>query len=125
MFSPSRHQILVVDDDSGVRESVALLLVSCGYDVSTAEDGLSALQQLRRTLPILIISDLNMPHMSGYELLSVVRQRFSQIKTVAMSGDYQGDILPPGVVADSFYGKGKSLKRLLATIATLIRTSEA
>jgi DNA-binding response OmpR family regulator len=65
-----------------------------------------------------------MPQMSGYELLSVVRRRFPQIMTVAMSGDYQGDVVPSGVIADAFFAKGQSPKGLLAAIASLIRTSE-
>jgi response regulator RpfG family c-di-GMP phosphodiesterase len=72
----------------------------------------------------LIVSDLNMPQMSGYELLSVVRRRFPQIVTVAMSGDYQGDAVPSGVIADSFFAKGKSPRNLLAMVAGLVRTSE-
>jgi len=124
MAIPSKREILVVDDDPSIRENVALLLVSAGYDVSTAQDGFTALLQLRRTLPDLIVSDLNMPQMSGYELLSIVRRRFPQIMTVAMSGDYQGNAVPSGVIADSFFAKGQSPKGLLATIAALIRTSE-
>ncbi|MBZ5720133.1 MAG: response regulator [Acidobacteriia bacterium] len=123
MFSPSKHQVLLVDDDQSIRESITLLLISSGYDVSTAEDGFTALQQLRRTLPDLIVSDLNMPQMSGYELLSVVRRRFPQIMTVAMSGAYRGDAVPAGVIADGFFAKGSSLKNLLAMIAGLVRTS--
>jgi DNA-binding response OmpR family regulator len=122
--TPSKHEVLLVDDDPGIRESIALLLISAGYDVSTAEDGFTALLQLRRTLPDLIVSDLNMPHMSGYELLSIVRRRFPQIMTVAISGDYQGETLPAGVIADCFFAKGHSPKALLASIASLIRTSE-
>ncbi len=124
MFSPSKHQILVVDDEPNLRESIAMLLVSSGYDVSTADDGFTALGQLRRTLPDLIVSDLNMPRMSGYELLSVVRRRFPQILSVAMSGAYQGDAVPAGVIADSFFAKGESPRNLLGTIAGLVRTSE-
>jgi CheY-like chemotaxis protein len=124
MATPSKPEVLVVDDDSSIRESLALMLVSAGYDVSKAQDGFSALLQLRQTLPDLIVSDLNMPQMSGYELLSVVRRRFPQIVTVAMSGDHRGDTVPSGVIADSFFAKGKSPSSLLATIAGLIRTSE-
>ncbi|MFY9560536.1 MAG: response regulator [Terriglobales bacterium] len=124
MFSPSKHQILVVDDEPSIRETIARLLISSGYDVSTAEDGFTALQQLRRALPALIVSDLNMPQMSGYELLSVVRRRFPQIVTVAMSGAYQGNDVPAGVIADSFFAKGESPRNLLAMIAGLVRTSE-
>jgi len=124
MATPSKREVLVVDDDLSIRESLALVLVSAGYDVSTAQDGFTALLQLRRTLPDVIVSDLNMPQMSGYELLSVVRRRFPQITTVAMSGDYQLDTLPSGVIADCFFPKGQSPKSLLATVAALIRTSE-
>jgi len=123
MATRSKHEVLVVDDDSSIRESLALVLVSAD-DVSTAQDGFTALLQLRRTLPEVIVSDLNMPHMSGYELLSVVRRRFPQIMTVAMSGAYQGDALPSAVIADCFFSKGQSPKSLLPTIAALIRTSE-
>jgi CheY-like chemotaxis protein len=125
MATPSKREVLLVDDDPSIRESLALLLVSAGYDVSSAQDGFTALLQLRRTLPAVIVSDLNMPQMSGYELLSVIRRRFPQIMTVAMSGDYQGDTVPPGVIADCFFPKGQSPKSLLATIAALIRTSES
>jgi len=124
MSSPSRHPILVVDDEPSIRESLALLLDSAGYDVSTARDGFAALTHLKRTLPDLVVSDLNMPQMSGYELLSVVRRRFPQIVTVAMRGDYSGDVVPAGVIADAFFGKGQSLRNLLATIAALIRASD-
>jgi len=98
--------------------------MSAGYDVAAADDGFGALLQLRKMPPDVIVSDLNMPQMSGYELLSVVRRRFPQIMTVAMSGDFQGSAVPSGVIADSFFAKGQSPSGLLAIIAVLIRTSE-
>jgi len=125
MSTPSKYPILVVDDESSIRDSLELLLVSAGYDVSTAKDGFAALMQLKRRLPELIISDLNMPQMSGHEFLSVVRRRFPQIMTVAMSGDYQSDAVPSGVIADAFFAKGQSSTNLLATIAVTIQTSAA
>jgi CheY-like chemotaxis protein len=122
-LSPSKHQILVVDDEPSIREVIALLLSSSGYDVSTAEDGFAALEQLSRSLPDVMVSDLNMPQMSGYELLSVVRRRFPQILSVAMSGSYQGNAVSAGVIADCFYAKGESPGKLLATIWGLVQTS--
>jgi CheY-like chemotaxis protein len=125
MSKPSKHQVLVVDDDESVRNSVAMLLMAAGYEVSTAKNGFDALLQLRRTQPDLIISDLNMPEMSGFELLSVVRRRFPQIPVVAMSGAYQrGDSVPGGVIADGFYAKGYGQPEdLYATVSELIRNS--
>lgn len=71
MPHPSKPQILVVDDEASIRESFAMLLTSVGYDVTIAKDGFDALLQLKRSLPDLIGSDLNMPQMSGFEFLSV------------------------------------------------------
>ena len=88
MSSPSKHQILLVDDELGVRESLTMLLTIAGYDVTTAANGFDALLQFKRTIPDVVISDLNMPEMSGFEFLSVVRRRFPQIPVVAISGAY-------------------------------------
>jgi CheY-like chemotaxis protein len=79
MLNPSRHQVLIVDDDAGVRDSLALLLKASGYEVSTATNGVEALVLLKSGLPAVLLSDLNMPQMSGYELLSTVRQQFPQL----------------------------------------------
>jgi CheY-like chemotaxis protein len=118
--SPSNRQVLVVDDDPAVRESIALLLTSAGYDVIVAEDGFAGLTQLRKALPVVIVSDLDMPGMSGFELLSVIRRRFPQILTVAMSGAYSGEELPFSVIADAFHSKANPPKNLLRTVEHLI-----
>jgi CheY-like chemotaxis protein len=123
----SAHDILVVDDDHAVRTSLEMLLTASSYSVRTAEHGLEALFQLRQTQAALIISDLNMPQMSGFELLSVVRRRFPQIVVIAMSGAYESaDDMPFGVAADAFYPKGRSHPAmLLSMVADLVRTSRA
>ncbi len=69
-------RILVVEDETSVRTSMSLVLAEVGYIVRNAEDGFSALCEIRRETPDIVLSDLNMPGMSGFELLSVVRQRF-------------------------------------------------
>lgn len=127
MLTPSKHEILVVEDDEAVRDSLGLLLQSWGYDVSMATNGFEGLLQLKRSVPAVVLSDLNMPQMSGFEFLSVVRQRFPQISVIAMSGAYHsGDCVPSGVIADAFYSKGHSdTETLLHTVAELIGTSAA
>src|SRR5271166_3476130 len=125
MPNGSKPQILVVDDEPSIRETLGMLLLSVGYEVAMAENGVSAVSQLNRTVPDLIVTDLNMPEMSGIELISHVRSRYPSISIVAMSGDYQGDAVPAGLVADRFYPKGQHPHNLLTTIASLIAMSPA
>ena len=125
MLNGSQPQILIVDDDPGVRESLGMLLMSEGYDVAMADNGVSAVSHLDRTIPDLILTDLNMPQMSGVELISHVRARYPSISIVAMSGDFRGDAAPAGIIADRFYPKGQHPHNLLTTIASLIATSPA
>jgi CheY-like chemotaxis protein len=122
-----KDEILVVDDDESVRNSLVMLLQYSGYTVTTAIHGFDALLQLKRRLPAVVLSDLNMPQMSGFEFLSVVRRRFPQISVIAMSGAYHsGDSVPGGVIADSFYSKGTGTPDVLLQLITgLIETSAA
>ena len=102
MSDPLKHEILIVDDDAAVRDSLGLLLRASGYDISMAVNGFDALLQLKRKVPAIVLSDLNMPQMSGFEFLSVVRRRFPRISVIAMSGAYDsGDSVPGGVIADA------------------------
>jgi CheY-like chemotaxis protein len=126
MSFTSKHQILVVDDEPSLREALKHLMTDAGYRVATAEDGFDALLHLKRSIPNVIISDLNMPRMSGFELLSVVRRRFPRVSVVATSGAYTSTLVPTGVLADAFYAKGQHHpEALLDTVAELIRTSAA
>jgi len=109
MLDAPKHEIMVVDDDAAIRDSLALVLKSGGYDTTTAVNGFDALLQLKRRVPAIVLSDLNMPQMSGFEFLSVVRRRFPQISVIAMSGAYHAEeAIPGGVIADAFYPKGHS-----------------
>lgn len=122
----SKHKVLVVDDDAAVRESLTMLLTAEGYEVSTAVNGFDALLQLKGSLPDVITSDLNMPQMSGFEFLSVVRRRFPHIPVIAISGAFNSpEAVPGGVIADGFYAKGQhEPQTLLRMIAELIRTKD-
>jgi len=102
----TKTRILIVEDDVSVRLTISKLLNDQGYEVSTSSDGFDALLHLREEIPELILSDLNMPQMSGFELLSVVRRRFPEILVVASSGAYDSSEIPNGVLADAFYAKG-------------------
>jgi CheY-like chemotaxis protein len=117
--------LLIVDDEPCIRLSLSQVLTEIGYRVRSAEDGFSALREIGYEVPELILSDLNMPGMSGFEFLSVVRRRFPAIKTIAMSGSFSGDEVPSGVTADAFYGKGSSIRSLLKIIEGLALQARA
>src|SRR5205809_7566883 len=126
MSTALRHRVLVVDDDESVREVFSRMLQTEGYEVTAAHNGFDALLKLKEMVPDVIISDLNMPEMSGFEFLSVVRRRFPKISVIASSGAYASKIVPTGVLADSFYAKGQEdPQTLLNRVADLIQTSAA
>src|SRR6185312_16280795 len=125
MSTAPKKRILIVDDEPSVRATVAMLLAGKGYEICCADDGFDALLQMKSRVPELVISDLNMPQMSGFEFLSVIRRRFPQVLVVAMSGAFEaGDAVPGGVIADAFYAKGANNPGLLLElVADLFLTS--
>jgi CheY-like chemotaxis protein len=80
--------VLVVDDDSGIRDSLAACLEAEGYHVSTASNGVSGLDQLRAAPPDLVIVDLIMPVMNGHQFISRVRgdPATAGVRLVLMTG---------------------------------------
>ena len=109
--------IVVADDNAVLLHILSESLEECGYSVRSAVGGLEALTEIRRRAPDILLSDLNMPRMSGFELLSIVRRRHPKIKVIAMSASCQRRIVPQGVAADAFYEKdATSISQLLLTV---------
>jgi two-component system, chemotaxis family, chemotaxis protein CheY len=67
----SRSQVLVVEDNEQIRELVAAVLEHAGYQVQVAENGAEALDRVREACPQLIVLDLMMPVLNGWEFLEV------------------------------------------------------
>lgn len=119
-----RCRVLLVDDDPLVLETTAAVVRSFGFSVRTAEDGFVALKILREVLPDIILTDLRMPGMSGFELLSIVRRRFPHIPTIAISGEYMLANMPLGLLVDHFFQKGGyTPNQLLSKINEVIAAS--
>ncbi len=115
-------KLLIVDDEPTTRTLMSQIFTQLGHLVRAAEDGFAALTEIRQDIPDLILSDLNMPGMSGFELLSVVRRRFPGIQVIAMSGAFSGDHVQPGVAADAFYEKASSLSSLMRIVDSITNT---
>ena len=117
---PYRNErLLIVDDEPAIRISLSSMLDEIGYPVRAAENGIAALIEIRKEVPDMILSDLNMPGMSGFEFLSVVRRRFPAIPVIAMSGAFSGAEVPSGVAADAFYQKGSDVRSLFKIMESL------
>ena len=104
---PFNYRILFVDDEERLRDIAKTILESQGYEVHCAKDGFAGLVALKESLPDLIISDLQMPNMNGFEFLSVVRQRFPHLPVIVISGEFSGVDVPNSVLADAFFEKSQ------------------
>jgi CheY-like chemotaxis protein len=110
--------ILIVEDEESIRHSFAEVFTYLGYRTRSAADGLAALIEIRQEVPDILLSDLNMPAMSGFELLSVVHRRFPAIYVIAMSGMFTESQFPSGVTADAYYQKGGGIANLVKMVQT-------
>jgi CheY-like chemotaxis protein len=112
------EKILVVDDEPLLRDIFSTVLTEAGYEVNTAVHGFDALLQMKRDMPDLLISDLNMPQMSGFELLSIVRRRFPKVCVIAASGAFSTSTqVPSGIIADAFFSKGEQASTAIVELS--------
>jgi len=113
-----KAKMLIVEDEPVTRILLSQIFRRNGHPVKTAEDGFSALEEIRQEMPDILLSDLNMPGMSGFELLSVVRRRIPGIYVIASSGAFSGESVPNGVAADAFHEKASGLGGLFELVKT-------
>jgi CheY-like chemotaxis protein len=113
-------QVLVVDDTKQIRDLLRAILCTCGYRVLEAEDGLAAQNILMAVHPALVISDLEMPVVSGWDLLTYCHAHCPDLPVMLISGGLLGkrpeiECWAAGVVAKPF-----DLERLRAEIQRLV-----
>lgn len=87
--SKSRAPVLVVEDDPDAREALRDLLEVNGYAVETAENGAQALARLENHLPALVLTDLRMPVMDGWELVAHLRRepRYAALPVAVLTAE--------------------------------------
>lgn len=119
MVMQFKHRVLIVDDDSGIRNITTMVLQINNYDVEAAENGIEAISVLKRKSPHVMISDLRMPYMDGYELLRLARRFFPAMGAIVVSG-LEGIEAPGGDLADAVFAKGEySVADLLNCVSDL------
>jgi CheY-like chemotaxis protein len=116
----ARYRIAIADDDPAVRLLATSLFSKHNYEVTGAENGVQALQVLSKAKPHVLISDIQMPQMDGYELLRIVRAWFPEIGVIAISGTFNMSGPHGDIVADDFLTKGSySMPELLNCVDSL------
>lgn len=83
--SRARPRVLVVDDSAVIRDLLVELLVSSQLEVESAEDGQAALDRLAQTRFDLVVTDVEMPRVDGFELLARIRERFGELPVIMSS----------------------------------------
>lgn len=126
MSSNNPSRVLVIDDDDGVRETVAALLTYEGYAVSTARDGAEGLQALERdSLPDAIILDLMMPGVDGWEFRErQLASRAAALPTIIFSAARGSLPRPrPELEGCAFLSKPFDIDDLVKVVGECITTS--
>jgi CheY-like chemotaxis protein len=108
--------ILVVEDDDQVRGFLSTVLQDQGYAVSAAADGLEAVDQLVCQRFALVVTDVDMPALSGLDLVKRMRELTPETPAIVLSADVarRGDALAAGAVA--FLGKPVKIATLLRVV---------
>jgi DNA-binding response OmpR family regulator len=125
--SGSPFQILIVEDEPALRGSMADLLTFSGYAVTVAKDGLIALQLLAAHIPHLVLTDLMMPGMDGYQLVKHLRSTpaTSEIPIIILSGRTTQDGFDQGVLLgrNKYLTKPFAFSELLSAVDELLVAS--
>lgn len=121
------HKILVVDDETSITTTLALILTNAGFQVSTANDGLSGLEAFDSLRPDLLLTDIVMPRLNGIELAIRARKIAPFCHILLFSGQAAtGDLLREARAQGNDFEllhKPVHPQELLHRIRTLIRVS--
>jgi len=117
--------ILIVDDEAGVRELLGDALRIAGYQTATAPDGMSALTAIRNQKPDLLIVDINMPLMDGFELIERLRSQGDNTPALMLSARADRIDVTRGLTlgADDYVTKPFGLEELLLRVKAILKRS--
>jgi CheY-like chemotaxis protein len=108
--------ILVVDDDLGIRSALAAFLEDAGYLVDEAANGQEALTWLERQHPTLVLLDMRMPVMDGWELARTLRARHIAVPLVVMTAARDAQAWAEEIAAAAYVSKPFDYDVLLSTV---------
>jgi len=117
-------RVLVVDDEPNIRETIAINLQREGLDIAFAEDGLAALDKAREYRPDLVVLDIMMPGMDGFEVCRTLREESTvPILLLSARGEEIDRIVGLELGADDFLVKPFAMRELVAHVRAMLRRS--
>ena len=118
------EKILVVDDDLNICELLRLYLTKEGYDVVIANDGVSAVSMFREESPSLVLLDIMLPRLDGWQVCREIR-KFSEIPIIMLTakGEVFDRVLGLELGADDYVVKPFDTKEIVARIKAVLRRS--
>ncbi len=121
-----RPLVLIVDDDPAIIKFVRANLKAEDFETLTVMDGVEALETIERELPDLVILDLMMPRVDGFEVLSQIRE-WSQVPVIVLSarGDEQDKVKCLDSGADDYISKPFGVDELLSRVRAVLRRVQA
>jgi CheY-like chemotaxis protein len=113
------RRILVVEDDEMMRELLRLHLSSAGYAVEVAEDAITAGYAVLKSPPDLIVCDVEMPHMDGFELVAALRgdEAIPRVPVIFLTSLAEGDAHAKALAPSEYLQKPVRLEELLAAVS--------
>jgi DNA-binding NtrC family response regulator len=117
-----KSRILVVDDEDALRMVLSSELSSSGYDVATASDGDEAITVIQNKKFDLVLLDIKMPKVDGFEVLKFVKKNYPSMKVIMLTGfaDLKNAIESKKHGAEDFVSKPYDLVDLLTTIERVL-----
>ncbi len=116
------EKILVVEDELSLRESLAYSLKKEGYAVETVGDGRSAVEAARRIKPDLLVLDVMLPELDGFEVARILRKEMTTAILMLTARDAEIDrVVGLEVGADDYLTKPFSMRELLARVKAQLR----
>ncbi len=124
MSTSERQKILIVEDESSVADAIAYTLTQEGFETQVANDGREALDAFEKNTPALIILDLMLPGLSGWQLFTVFRrQRDVPIIMLTARAEEADRVAGLEMGADDYVPKPFSMRELVARVRTILRRS--
>jgi two-component system KDP operon response regulator KdpE len=123
MVKAAPLKVLVVEDEPAIRRFLRTSLTAQGYQVSEAENGTSAIENLRRTATDILVLDLGLPDINGLDIIERLRGQGSAIPIIVLSSrtDETGKVKALDLGADDYVTKPFGIDELLARIRTAVR----